>query len=277
MSLIFINGGFVNIQKNNNDNNNNNNNDNNNDKKIHEHIYEKNLNNLYDCCICCEEYQKEDMIFPCVISKNHHTCKKCFEDWKINCCKTSKEITCPICRNVIPKNGRFTYYYENNIKREEIDYVDNIPNGLVQLWSPEGILQKKFYTQNYKYNGIYEEYDELGFLKKRIFYENGVYNGLFEEYYPNEILKVRCQYVNGAIKGLYQLFYNTSLLFLECQCGPFAGKINGKLEIWNEEGELIERYNCKNANINIMFDKDMNVSYSKKTGIFEPLPIDNQE
>lgn len=240
---------------------------------IHENISEKNLNNIYECSICCEEYTKDYIIFPCTISKNHHFCHSCFESWKNNCCKIFKDVTCPICRNNIPKNGKYTFYYENGIKRQEVDYVNDQPDGLVQIWTPEGILQKKFYTKNNKYNGLYEEYDIVGSLKQRAFYENGTFHGLFEEYYPNEILKVRCNYNKGSIYGTYQLFYNTSLLFLECQCGPLGGRMNGLFQVWNEDGELIEQYDCKNARININFDDHMNVSYSKKSGTFDPLPL----
>lgn len=264
---------------------------------IHQNNSEKNLNNIYDCTICCEEYDSENILFPCKISKNHTICKLCFEDWKNNCCKQYKEVTCPICRNVLPKNGTYTYYYENGVKREEIEYLNDIPHGLVQIWSPNNIIQRKFYTQNYKYHGLYEEYNPLGYLVKRYYYNNGIFNGLFEEYdtmgylikrcyydnnildglfeeyYPNEILKVRCNYKQGSICGTYQLFYNSSLLFIECECGPIGGKINGYFHVYDEEGVLIEKYNCKNGRIDIKFDDDLNVSYSKKSGTFDNVDL----
>ncbi len=238
---------------------------------IHEYNYEKNLNNIYDCVICCEEYNKDEILFPCKISKNHTICKSCFEDWKNNCCKQYKDVTCPVCRNVLPKNGTYTHYYENGIKRQEVEYLNDLPHGLVQLWSPDGIIQKKFYTENNKYHGLFEDYDILGFLKQRCYYDNGTLDGLFEEYYPNEILKVRCNYKKGSICGTYQLFYSSSLLFIECECGPIGGKINGYFNVYDEEGILIEKYNCKNARIDIKFDEDLNVSYTQKSGSFDPI------
>jgi antitoxin component YwqK of YwqJK toxin-antitoxin module len=182
-----------------------------------------------------------------------------------------KEMTCPICRQVIPKNGFYTFYYENGMKRQEVYYKNDIPIGLVILWRMDGTIHQKFHTENSKYHGLFEDYDELGNLKQRIFYENGVFDGLFEEYYPNEILKVRCYYKKGSIVGVYQLYYKSSMLFLECECGPLAGKINGKLEVWDEEGNMIEKYQCKNGRINIVYDDNLNVSYSRKAGVFERL------
>ncbi len=202
---------------------------------------------LYHCFICYDEYKHEQMTFPCKLSQNHYSCTSCFEEWKDKCCKMFKEMTCPICREVIPKNGFYTFYYENGMKRQEVYYKNDIPHGLVILWRIDGTIHQKFYTENSKYHG------------------------LFEEYYPNEILKVRCYYKKGAIVGVYQLYYKSSMLFLECECGPLAGKINGKLEVWDEEGNMIEKYQCKNGRINIVYDDNLNVSYSRKAGVFEPL------
>lgn len=242
-------------------------------EEIHEYVSEKNINGLYDCIICCDEYTTEHIMFPCKISKNHSICSYCFDVWKDSCCKQYKDVTCPICRNVIPKNGIYTHYDENDIKRQEVEYLNDIPNGLIQLWSPEGIIQKKFYTKNNKYHGLYEDYDNEGFLKKRCHYDDNILDGILEEYYPYEILKVQCTYKNGLINGIYKLFFNTSLLFLECECGPIGGKINGYLHVYNDEGTLIEKYNCKNARIDIKFDEDLNVSYSRKSGNFEPIEL----
>ncbi len=243
------------------------------EKKIHEHINEKNANGIYDCIICCEEFKKEDILFPCIISKNHTICESCFEVWKSSCCKQYKEVTCPICRTLIPKNGTYTYYYENGLVRQEVNYLNDIPHGLVQLWTPEGIIQKKFYTKDNKYHGLCEDYDLNGYLLKRVNYDNNTLDGLFEEYYPFEILKVRCYYKSGSISGNYQLFYNSSLLFIECECGPIGGKINGFFKVYNQEGDLIENYICKNGRINIHFDENLNVSYSIKSGNFEPMSL----
>ncbi len=242
-------------------------------KAIHEYNDEKILNGLYDCVICCEEFKKEDILLPCKISKNHAICPSCFEEWKINCCKQYKEVTCPVCREVLPKNGKYVHYHQNGTTFQEVNYVNDIPSGLVQIWSPEGIIKKKFYTENNKYHGLYEDYDDEGFLKQRAYYNNGSYDGLFEEYYPFEILKIRCTYKQGAINGTYQLFYNSSLLFIECDCGPIGGKINGNFTVYNEDGLIIEKYICKNARIDINFDENLNVSYSKKSGSFEPTDL----
>jgi antitoxin component YwqK of YwqJK toxin-antitoxin module len=242
-------------------------------EEIHEYESEKNKNGLYDCTICCEEYTKDNIKFPCKISKNHTICNTCFEEWKNNCCKQFKEVTCPVCRNILPKNGKYIHYYENGVRRQEVEYINDIPHGLVQIWDLNGILKLKFYTQNYNYHGLHEEYDDEGFLKKRAHYQNNILDGLFEEYYPYEILKVQCTYKNGLINGIYKLFYNTSLLFLECQCGPIGGKINGYLHVYNEDGILVEKYNCKNSRIDIKFDEDLNVSYSKKSGNFTPVEL----
>jgi antitoxin component YwqK of YwqJK toxin-antitoxin module len=243
------------------------------EEKIHKCFSEKNLKGIYDCVICCEEYNESEILFPCKISKNHTICKVCYEVWKENCCSQYKDVTCPTCREVLPKNGIFIYYYDNGLKRQEVNYLNDVPHGLVQLWSPEGVIQKKFYTENNKYHGLYEEYDSNGFLKQRSNYNNGIFDGIFEEYYPYEFIKVRCNYNKGAIVGKYQLYYKSSLLFLECECGPIGGKINGTLQVWNEDGELTEHYNCKNGKIDIKFDDELNVSYSHKSGTFDPIQI----
>jgi antitoxin component YwqK of YwqJK toxin-antitoxin module len=244
------------------------------DVTIHQTLTEKNINGIYDCCICTDEYSENQIVFPCKTSKNHSICKLCFEDWKENSAKSFKEMNCPICRVPIPKNGKYTFYYPNHIKRQEVEYIDNDPNGFAQIWRPDGTLEKKCYLKNNKYHGLCEEYNENGLLFRRIQYDDNVIHGLFEEYYPNEFIKVRCNYHKGFIQGIYQLFYNTSLLFLECECGPIGGKINGTLQVWNEDGQLIEKYQCKNARINIMYDDDHNVSYSRKSGSFIPVPLE---
>ncbi len=244
------------------------------EEEIKEENNDENEPNSYECVVCLHDYEKKDILFPCKVSKNHHFCHTCFEDWKDSCCRIFKEVTCPICRAQIPKNGKYTYYYEDGTKRQEAEYLNDIPNGSVQIWFLNGNTYQKFYSKNNKYHGLFEEYDELGFLKRRVFYEDGTIHGLFEEYYPNEIIKVRCNYHKGFIQGTYQLFYNTSLLFLECECGPIGGKMNGLLQVWNEEGELVEKYQCKNGRINIMYDDDLNVSYSRKSGSFTPIPLE---
>ncbi len=226
----------------------------------------------YECVICFGEYKSEsDVVFLCKASRSHYLCRTCHDNWKENCCRLIKEVSCPICRNTLIKNGVYTYYYPDGVKRQEVFYKDDVPEGLVQLWQPNGLIQQRFHTKNNKYHGLFEDYDIHGCLKQRIEYEDGVFHGLFEEYYPNEFIKVRCYYKRGSIVGTYQLFYKTSLLFLECQCGPIGGKINGLLQVWNEEGELIEKYQCKNGRINIVFDDELNVSYSRKSGNFEKI------
>lgn len=239
-----------------------------NKKSLTEPIKEEN-NGIYNCIICYDEYNKENILFPCKLSKNHIICNSCFEKWKNNCFKESKEVTCPICRNVLTKNGTYILYYQDGIKKQEVQYINDIPHGLVQMWNYQGILKLKFYTQNNKYHGLYEEYDDEGFLKKRCYYNDHILNNIFEEYYPYGILKIQCTYSNGLINGIYKLFYNNSLLFIECECGPIGGKINGYLHIYNDEGILIEKYNCKNAQIDIKFDEELNVSYNRKSGSFQ--------
>jgi hypothetical protein len=49
---------------------------------IHEYRPEK--DGKYDCIICCDEYDKENIKFPCKISKNHTLCDRCFEESKNN-------------------------------------------------------------------------------------------------------------------------------------------------------------------------------------------------
>ena len=87
-----------------------------------------------------DEYNKENILFPCKLSKNHIICNSCFEKWKNNCFKESKEVTCPICRNVLTKNGTYILYYQDGIKKQEVEYINDILKHLSLMNEQEGIV-----------------------------------------------------------------------------------------------------------------------------------------
>ena len=69
------------------------------------------------CNICMEEHEDDHLIKTC--HGKHIFCKKCFEDWKEECSKTSTITICPLCRT---SNDPFT----QTLAILRISFIDSI-------------------------------------------------------------------------------------------------------------------------------------------------------
>ena len=71
------------------------------------------------------------------------------------------------------KHGTYLEFYEGNIKRREVTYKHNLPNGFQRWWHNNGQVWMEFNTKGGVRDGQYQEFDRNGRLKKRVNFKNG--------------------------------------------------------------------------------------------------------
>ncbi len=124
------------------------------------------------------------------------------------------------------KIGIWTKYYPGGIKKHELTFTNNQPNGYAKFYYKDGMLQEEGMWKDNKWVGEYRYYHENGNLfynwvynasgkregTQQYFYENGNLmiegtwkegseSGLLKEYYENGSVKTEKQFATGKIEA----------------------------------------------------------------------------
>lgn len=120
------------------------------------------------------------------------------------------------------KNGAWTLFHDN----ESIKSITNYINGVL--------------------NGAYLEFNNRGQLEKRVEYLNNQFHGLYGEYKYGRPLK-EISYDAGVQQGPFRIWNDMGKLTQKGQ--NRNGKLDGTLQYYNDEEELIMQYEYKDGEL----------------------------
>jgi antitoxin component YwqK of YwqJK toxin-antitoxin module len=155
------------------------------------------------------------------------------------------------------KIGIWTKYYPGGIKKHELTFTNNQPNGYAKFYYKDGLLQEEGMWKDNKWVGEYRYYHENG----NLFY-NWVYNaqgkreGVQQYFHENGNLMIEGTWKEGSESGLLKEYYENGSVKAEkyFSVGTVnAGKVNG-VEVGSMSTGKIENGTVKNYEQSKVFD-----------------------
>ena len=117
---------------------------------------------------------------------------------------TGKAISMTEDEEWIFKEGElieYSKYYKNRKLNQELKFKNNVLDGIIKFYHPNGQLKSETMWENGKIkDGITNQYHENGKLAAIETYKNGELNGMFKSYHSNGQLKFETMWENGKIK-----------------------------------------------------------------------------
>jgi antitoxin component YwqK of YwqJK toxin-antitoxin module len=106
-------------------------------------------------------------------------------------------------------NGKIKSYYANGNVSCEVEYLDNMVNGVNKLYHSNGKLIYQLKDDNGYSNGPLTEYYPNGSLKSEYTYYFDKQDGPFKEYYENGKVKEQGQFYIGTPNGTFTYYDET--------------------------------------------------------------------
>lgn len=108
-----------------------------------------------NCQICLDNKKNNELIYEiCTTSDKHIFCDDCFNEWKIACKISYKNLTCPICRTFITKNIDINCIYKLKsiiLPPENGLYINKMENAYNIIYN-EMINDNTIMNSNYIFN-----------------------------------------------------------------------------------------------------------------------------
>ena len=190
------------------------------------------------------------------------------------------------------QEGLFESFHENGQLRERITYLSGVKNGLEQTFDSDGRLISSLTLAGGIKNGIEKQSTYPSAASSRIThtpYVLGTKEGI-EELYIDGVLREQKSYQNGIAEGPYTLFYQkngkikltysyvggkkhgAAKGFRSTEEKAFIGNYidgyaEGENRVYNAEGELHARWNCKG---NLLVSGSLKLTNSKLQERFFP-------
>ena len=132
-------------------------------------------------------------------------------------------------RNGVQDGKRYTYFADGKPRTEE-NFVNGSYEGTFKEFHQNGkLFQEGHYSHN-AMNGIWKTYYDTGELKEEVTMVANNENGPFKEYHKNGKIKYEGTYKDGDHE-------------------------DGEMKVYNEEGELIKKLDCKMGECNTIWVK----------------------
>ncbi|MCB0651011.1 MAG: hypothetical protein KDC85_07025 [Saprospiraceae bacterium] len=130
--------------------------------------------------------------------------------------------------------------------KEEGFMLNGVRTGMWLVYDKSQVFPKKMISyQNDMYNGPYFEYTERGQMDLKANYVNNKLDGYFAKYkFSNEI--VTANYSNGKRNGEYKEFDERESFLTKLE-NYKDDVLDGKVEYYNKDGEIIMSYEYKNG------------------------------
>jgi antitoxin component YwqK of YwqJK toxin-antitoxin module len=143
-----------------------------------------------------------------------------------------------------------THYYDSdyNIKKEEVEYIDNKRNGRSIKYYDNGNVKEECSMIDNILDGEYKSYYDNGQLKKTFKYRRGKRYGVYQSYYDNGTSKELLNYSDDDnLHGLH-LKYNVNGAIIE-NTNYRNNKKDGQSIKWNDRGKPYKIIDYKNGDI----------------------------
>lgn len=108
------------------------------------------------------------------------------------------------------KHGKTTFVSLENIILSEIDYKNDVIDGIVKQYYPNGKILSVIEYKNGKQEGKFVTYFENGIEQIQSEYKNGLQHGHFKAFDDFGDIVLECDYINGLKSGKNLLYYPKS-------------------------------------------------------------------
>jgi antitoxin component YwqK of YwqJK toxin-antitoxin module len=134
--------------------------------------------------------------------------------------------------------GEFKRYYENNTLKSLLIYSSDGNEADASIYHPNGYIASKGKYINQMKEGKWKFFSEFikGYQISEDQYTKNLRNGLALKFYPDSTVAERLIYVNDIREGEWIQYYPDGAVCLKSFY--LDGKINGKFEVWFENGKI---------------------------------------
>ncbi len=153
-------------------------------------------------------------------------------------------------------HGTLERYHPGGALGEEARYRDGQLHGVRTLYREDGGKDIEESYENGIFHGPYRTYHPDGKLKSEGHYEQGILTGTWLSYYPSGQLKETVTMKDNMENGPFEEYYENGNIKAK---GAYKGgdKEDGKLELFDESGELVRVMNCTEGACITTWKKDI--------------------
>ena len=178
--------------------------------------------------------------------------------------------------------GEFRRYFEDQTIKSLLIYSDDGRNAAATMYHNNGnIASKGTYIDQMK-EGKWQFFSEIinGYLISEEYYSKNLRNGLSIKFYPDSSIAEKLSYINDIKQGEWLQYYSTGAVHLKSSY--LDGKINGKFEVWFDNGtlEFSGQYkNDRRDGLWTIFNQDGSVKYKLgyQDGVTNDKQMENDE
>jgi antitoxin component YwqK of YwqJK toxin-antitoxin module len=134
--------------------------------------------------------------------------------------------------------GEFRRYYENHALQSVLIYSLDGRTADATIYHANGYIASKGRYSDQMKEGRWKFYSEAikDYLLSEEDYSKNLRHGISIKYYPDGIIAEKLNFANDMKEGEWLQFHESGKLFLKSNFT--AGNLNGKFEIWFENGKL---------------------------------------
>jgi antitoxin component YwqK of YwqJK toxin-antitoxin module len=132
--------------------------------------------------------------------------------------------------------GEFKRYYEDHTLKSILIYNDDGKKATATLFHPNGNISSKGTYINQMKEGKWQFYSVFtnGHKVSEEYYSGNLRNGLSLKFYQDSSLAEKLTYINDIKQGEWIQYYPSGAVMLKTNY--LDGKLNGKFEVWFENG-----------------------------------------
>ena len=136
------------------------------------------------------------------------------------------------------RNGPMRVYYESGQLRTEINFNDDLPDGIAKDFFENGKIQTINHFKKGKENGKFISYHTNGNIHTKYNFVDGFQHGKQENWFLSGTIDVEKNMKDGKRHGWSRNYFNNGKIEFE---GKYAeGEPIGSHKTWGEEGTLID-------------------------------------
>jgi antitoxin component YwqK of YwqJK toxin-antitoxin module len=132
--------------------------------------------------------------------------------------------------------GEMKRYYEDQTLKSDLIYSENGKKSVAVIYHPNGNISAKGTYIDQKKEGKWQFYSSFkkGCLVSEEYYAENLKNGLSLKFYADSTIAEKTNYVNDIKQGEWIQYYPSGALCLKSNY--YNGKVDGKFEVWFENG-----------------------------------------
>jgi antitoxin component YwqK of YwqJK toxin-antitoxin module len=178
--------------------------------------------------------------------------------------------------------GEFKRYFEDRSIRSVLIYSDDGRKATATMYYPDGKISSKGTYVDQMKEGKWQFFSAFtdGYLISEEYYSKNLRNGLSLKFYRDSTIAERLTYLNDIKQGEWIKYYPSAAICLKANY--LDGKLNGKFEVWFENGAIEVSGQYKNDSREgtwIIYEDDGSIKYKLEylSGITKDRQMDIDE